>query len=120
VKKLTDGSMDRNLRRQGITLPSSEDECITADEVVTVSPETLLKKFDGGEPDLLVIDTEGYDYEILKMMDLDRISPEVIIYEEMLFDEKTAVECREYLGSHGYSCRSIKRDVLAVKEQLSP
>jgi FkbM family methyltransferase len=120
VKKLTDGSMERNMRRQGVTLPASEDECITSDEVVTVSPETLLKKFDGQELDLLVIDTEGYDYEILKMLDLDRISPEVIIYEEMLFDEKTAAECREYLKNHGYSCSSIKRDVLAVKEPLSP
>lgn len=120
VKKLTDGSMERNMRRQGVTLPASEDECITSDEVATVSPETLLKKFDGRQPDLLVIDTEGYDYEILKMLDLDRISPEVIIYEEMLFDEKTAGECREYLKNHGYSCQSIKRDVLAVKEPLSP
>lgn len=115
-KKLRDGSMERNMRREGVTLPDNLDECILADEVPTISPETLLKKFEGVEPDLLVIDTEGYDYEILKMLDLDRISPEVIIYEEMLFDEKTAAECRGYLGSHGYSCRSIRRDVLAVKQ----
>lgn len=119
-KKLRDGSMERNMRREGVTLPDNLEGCIIMDEVPTVSPETLLKKFDGLAPDLLVIDTEGYDYEILKMMDLDRISPEVIIYEEMLFDEKTAAECREYLRSHGYSCRSIKRDVLAVKGQPSP
>jgi FkbM family methyltransferase len=120
VKKLTDGSMERNMRRQGVTLPASEDECIIVEDVVTISPETLMKKFGSREPDLLVIDAEGYDYEILKMLDLDRIFPEVIIYEEMLFDEKTAVECREYLRSHGYSCHSIKRDVLGVKEPLSP
>jgi FkbM family methyltransferase len=120
VKKLTDGSMERNMRRQGVTLPSSEDECIIMEEVATVSPETLMEKYNCREPHLLAIDTEGYDYEILKMLDLDRISPEVIIYEEMLLDEKSAGECREYLRSHGYSCRPIKRDVLAVKDQLSP
>lgn len=120
LKKLRDGSMLRNMRREGVTLPPNEDDCIIRDEVATVSPETLLSHFEGRSPDLLAIDTEGFDYELLKMLDLDRISPEVIIYEEVVFDEKTAQECREYLTSHGYSLQSIKRDVLAVKDTLSP
>lgn len=115
VKKLRDGSMKKNLQRQGIALPDNKDDCIISDEVATISPATLLKKFDGGDLDLLAIDTEGFDYEILKMLDLNRIAPEVIIYEEAVFDEKTAKECRDYLKSHGYSCQSIKRDVLAIK-----
>ena len=114
-EKLTDGSMKKNLRRQGITLPDNKDDCITSVEVATISPATLLKKFDGKGLDLLAIDTEGFDYEILKMLDLNRIAPEVIIYEETVFDERTAEECRGYLQSHGYSCQSIKRDVLAIK-----
>ncbi len=114
-EKLKDGSMKKNLRRQGITLPDKKDDCIISDEVATISPATLLKKFDGKDLDLLAIDTEGFDYEILKMLDLNRIAPEVIIYEESVFDEKTAKECRDYLLSHGYSCQSIKRDVLAIK-----
>jgi hypothetical protein len=107
--------MMKNMRRQGITLPENKDDCIVSEEVATISPETLLKNFGGRSPDLLAVDTEGYDYEILKMLDLDRISPEVIIYEEAVFDGETAGECRDYLENHGYSCRSIKRDVLAVK-----
>lgn len=115
VKQLQDGSMNKNLRRQGITLPENKDDCIISDEVATISPATLLKKFDDGGLDLLAIDTEGFDYEILKMLDLDIISPEVIIYEESVFDDKTKKECRDYLQSHGYSCQSIRRDVLAIK-----
>jgi hypothetical protein len=34
-----------------------------------------------------------------------------------VFDGKTAGECRSYLENHGYTCRSIKRDVLAVKSR---
>jgi hypothetical protein len=107
--------MKKNLQRQGITLPDNKDDCIISDEVATISPATLLKKLDGADLDLLAIDTEGFDYEILKMLDLNRIAPEVIIYEESVFDEQTAKECRDYLKSHGYSCQSIKRDVLAIK-----
>jgi FkbM family methyltransferase len=115
VNRIGNAGMMRNIRRQGITLPENRDDCIVSEEVATISPETLLKRFEGGSPDLLAIDTEGYDYEILKMLDLNRISPEVIIYEEAVFDENTARECRSYLERHDYSCRSIKRDVLAVK-----
>jgi FkbM family methyltransferase len=117
VKRIGNVSMMKNMRRQGITLPENKDDCIVSEEVATISPETLLKNFGGRSPDLLAVDTEGYDYEILKMLDLDRISPEVIIYEEAVFDGKTAGECRGYLENHGYTCRSIKRDVLAVKSR---
>jgi FkbM family methyltransferase len=117
VNRIGNAGMMKNMRRQGITLPENKDDCIISEQVATISPGTLLKMFEGRSPDLLAIDTEGYDYEILKMLDLDRISPEVIIYEEAVFDEKTAVECRNYLQNHGYSCRSIKRDVLAIKSR---
>ena len=117
VKKINDGSVTRNIRKQGIRPDGNLDDYIISEDVATISPDTLLKKLEGRSPDLLAIDTEGYDYEILKMLDLDRISPEVIIYEEAMFDEKTARECRNYVESHGYSCRSIKRDVLAEKNR---
>ena len=54
----------------------------------------------------------------LKMLDLSRISPEVVIYEEMVFDEATKKECRTYLENHGYSCQSLERDVIAVREPV--
>lgn len=115
-KKIDDGSMMKNIRRQGVILPENREDYITSEEVRTISPGTLLKYFESKPIDLLAIDTEGFDYEILKMLDLDRISPEVIIYEEAVFDEETRAECRGYLEKHGYSCQSLHRDVLAVRE----
>jgi len=115
VKKIEDGSLLKHIRRQGIILPENEDDIIAADEVPTISPETLLKKFSKGCFKLLAIDTEGFDYEILKMLDLGRVSPEVILYEEVNLDVKKARDCRKYLEQHGYSCRATGKDVLAVK-----
>ena len=114
-RKIDDGSMLKNIRRQGVKLPEKREDYITSEPVRTISPETLMKYFEGKTLDLLAIDTEGFDYEILKMLDLDRISPEVVIYEEMVFDEETKKECRRYLESHGYSCQSLERDVIAVR-----
>ncbi len=117
-KKIDDGSMLRNIRKQGVKLPEKREDYITAEPVRTMSPETLLKYFEGKTIDLLAIDTEGFDYEILKMLDLGRISPEVVIYEEMVFDEETKKECRRYLENHGYSCQSLERDVIAVRNSV--
>lgn len=117
-KKIDDGSMLKNIRRQGVKLPENREDYITSQPVRTMSPETLLKYFEGKTLDLLAIDTEGFDYEILKMLDLSRISPEVVIYEEMVFDEVTKKECRGYLENRGYSCQSLERDVIAVRESV--
>ncbi len=117
-KKIEEGTMMKHIRRQGVELPENRDDYIVSEEVATISPGTLLSRFEGKTPDLLAIDTEGYDYEILKIIDLDRITPEVIIYEEALFDEETARECREYVEAHGYNYRSYGRDALAVKRSM--
>lgn len=115
LKKIKDGSIQKHIQREGVLLPDNDEDIITAHEVATISPETLLKKFKKRDFDLLAIDTEGFDYEILKMLDLNRVFPEVILYEEVNFDEKTAGDCRAYLEKHGYSCRTIGKDVLAIK-----
>jgi FkbM family methyltransferase len=111
------GVVQHKARKRGVRIPANEEEMIVGQEIATISPESLLKKFGDEGFRLLAIDTEGYDFEILKMLDLDRISPEVIIYEEVNFDESTVRECREYLEGHGYSCRRIEKDVVAIRQQ---
>jgi FkbM family methyltransferase len=114
VEQLSNPRIQKHARRQGISLQEDPGSLIVADQVPTISPETLLREFDEGRFDLLAIDTEGFDFEILKMLDLGRISPRVIIYEELL-DQSTAEDCRKYLEEHGYTCRRIRKDVLALK-----
>jgi FkbM family methyltransferase len=116
VNKIKKGTIQYKANKRGIRLPGKEDDMIVGREVATISPETLLKKFGEERFKLLAIDTEGFDFEILKMLDLGRISPEVIIYEEVNFDKETALACRAYLEQHGYSCRSIGKDALATLE----
>lgn len=116
LKKLEDGSLLKHIKRQRLVMPENLSDAVVSQEVMTISPETLLSKFGPGGFDLLAIDTEGFDFEILKMLDLKRISPQIILYEEVNFDKITASECRNYLQSYGYRCLSIKKDVLAIKD----
>jgi len=116
VNKIKKGTIQYKAKKRGIRLPGNEDDMIVGREIKTISPEILLRKFGEEGFKLLAIDTEGFDFEIIKMLDLNRISPEVIIYEEVIFDKETAIACRKYLEGHGYSCRSIGKDALAVKQ----
>ena len=53
--------------------------------------------------DLLVIDTEGYDFEIIKQLDFQRYRPFVLIFEHHHFDEETERACTDRLKRNGYS-----------------
>jgi len=52
--------------------------------------------------DLLQIDAEGYDFEIVKMIDFDKMKPTIIRYENERITVKESRECLELLASHGY------------------
>jgi FkbM family methyltransferase len=54
------------------------------------------------EIDLLKMDTEGYDLEILRTIDFDKIRPMVIQYEHKLLSEPEQQEAEALLRSQGY------------------
>lgn len=115
IDTIKNGAIRKKARKRGIRLPDNEEDMIEARQIKTISPDTLLRHFDPEGFKLLAVDTEGYDFEILKMLDINRVAPEVIIYEENNFDPETANDCRKYLTDLGYTCRAIGRDVVAIK-----
>jgi len=72
--------------------------------------ESLRRKYDIGQYDLLQMDIEGSEYDVIKTL---KVWPTVIHYEEKhLGDEK--LECRDFLKSKGYKLILEKtEDVLA-------
>jgi FkbM family methyltransferase len=63
--------------------------------------------------DLLQMDTEGYDYEILKTIDFGRVRPRFINYERvLLLDEEEA--CRKLMRDAGYVLFDWGLDTLCV------
>lgn len=115
LEKFKNGVIAKKAIKEGIMLPVKESDWIAEVEIDSMSPTTLLKKFENKKIDLLAIDTEGYDFEILKMLDLRTIKPEVIIYEEEHFDDETIKKCKEYLENLGYMHHRVGRDVYAKK-----
>lgn len=115
LEKFKNGAIAKKAIKEGITLPINESNWITEVEIDSISPSTLIGLFENKKIDLLAIDTEGFDFEILKMLDLKSIEPEVIIYEEEHFDIETISKCKKFLENLGYIHHRVGRDVYAKK-----
>ena len=68
-------------REKGIILSDDPESLIDYELVDCVRFNSLIEDNDICALDLLIIDTEGYDYDVLKMIDFKKIKPGLIIFE---------------------------------------
>jgi len=85
----------------------------TVEKVHCWSFEQLLERHELNHVDLLQIDAEGYDYEILRSIDFERLRPRFVNYERVLLNEDEPA-CRRMLIDAGYVLFDWAKDTLAV------
>jgi len=66
---------------------------------------------------LLHIDTEGYDFEVLKTIDLASAAPAAILIEYKHLPDGDKAELLHHLRSHGYSVDDCAGDFFAVHKE---
>ena len=71
-------------------------------EVPCMTFESLCGKHGIDELDLLVIDTEGYDWEIVRNLDLEARRPRLLVYEHYHLTDGQQADARAHLASFGY------------------
>jgi hypothetical protein len=64
--------------------------------------------------DILQIDTEGFDYEILKLFQFNTFLPKIIIFESENLSAADLAECKTWLGEKGYVFEGFGGDTLGV------
>lgn len=106
------------LMKEKEAIPDLEEHVV--EEVVPcMSFGDLCEKHDVRHIDLLQIDTEGHDFEVLKMVDFDHLRPRAILYEHKhlsLADQKAAMtllEGEEYeceIGEHDTFAQTIEQE----------
>jgi len=82
-------------------IPNIKDYIIS-ESVDCVSLQTLLNRNKVRKIDLVLIDTEGYDFEILKQINFDYVDPSVIIYEHKHISHKERRDSEALLTARGY------------------
>lgn len=106
-------------QNEGVTLPPTIEERIREEKITTISPETLLKKYHIKEIDWLQIDTEGFDFNIIKMFNIGKTRPKVIVFEQYRLSDAERLECYRHLKEHSYKIKEYGRDVLAIREPIA-
>ncbi|HEX4872521.1 MAG TPA: FkbM family methyltransferase [Nevskiaceae bacterium] len=67
--------------------------------------------------DLLQIDTEGYDEQVLRQVDLARYRPRLVIYEHHHLSAADRRAAENRLAAAGYQCLRVHLDTLALRLQ---
>ncbi|MBI2421741.1 MAG: FkbM family methyltransferase [Candidatus Hydrogenedentes bacterium] len=83
-------------------------------EVPAVTLRGILKKYAPRRWDLLQVDTEGYDFEIIKQVDFKELPPKICCYEHRHLTLSERRRCRALLRSNGYLLYTMERDTAAV------
>lgn len=83
---------DQHIIRDSKSVIKTRVECITFSD--------LISKYHICDLEVLVIDTEGHDFRIIKLIDFSRIKPHIIIYERTHIKDEV---CRRFLESKGYT-----------------
>lgn len=100
------------LLKERCSIPNIEDHIIK-EKVKCIGFNQLLKKYSVEKIDLLVIDTEGHDYEIFKEITFEHIRPRAILMEHKHISENEFVCCKKLLKKYGYQYFCNERDVFA-------
>ena len=98
---------------EGKTMPENESEWIKTEKVRAISFSTLLKEHGIDSLDFLQIDTEGFDFEIIKMIDFSSFKPGFINFEIAHLSEEDKESCKSLLESQGYEIYQKSRDMMA-------
>jgi FkbM family methyltransferase len=105
------GSFDK----KHILKHGKEFELFIASEPVRCEPlRNILTRNGIQKIDILHIDTEGYDYEVLKQVDLKGSRPRAILYEHKHLSTEDQSAARSLLLRVGYRVRADEADTLAT------
>lgn len=89
------------------------DRHIIEEMVESMPLMELLERHSIHHLDLLQIDTEGFDADVIAMIDFQRIRPAIIKYEHVNLDRDVQLETQALLKRNGYGCMLDANDTIA-------
>ncbi len=97
------GSFSRNqVLKHKNKIRDIENRLIT-EKIKVLTLKSLIEKYHITKIDFLQIDTEGYDFHILKQIPFDKIKPSMILYEDRHLSNLEKKNCQDLLVKNGYT-----------------
>jgi FkbM family methyltransferase len=91
------------------------DERLVETSVPCLAFDSLLERHGVERVDLLLIDTEGYDWEILRGLDLRRHRPRMVVFEHYHLPAETRARARTHLGDLGWETMEEGFDTFCLR-----
>jgi FkbM family methyltransferase len=115
MEAIDSGHVERCAKRYQEQLPENKTDYIGEENITCISPKTLLQQYNLKKIDWLQIDAEGYDYEIIKMLNNENSWPTVVVFEHSHLSKQDYSECIQHLSKNNYATTSIKENTVAMK-----
>jgi FkbM family methyltransferase len=96
------------------TLFPAIEQHIVTQKVQTLTFPTLMQQHGVQKIDAIIIDTEGYDFQILKMLDLRQFRPALIMYEHKHLKQEDRDAAVQLLSDAGYDVHRIRSENTAA------
>ncbi len=112
------GSFDKKTVLKNKRIIANIEKYLVVEKVRCITFKELIKRNKVKKIDLLHLDTEGFDYEIIKLIDFTKLKPKMIFYEHMHLNKKDVKECENLLKDQGYSLTTNKSDTLAILKSI--
>jgi FkbM family methyltransferase len=96
------------------------DSLLIQEQVASITFEGLIKKYSIQKVDLVHIDTEGYDYEILKLIPFEQLNIELIMFEHVHLTSKEYYQAIQLLKKNDYKIGRENNDTIGIKKSLLP
>lgn len=108
------GSFSREaVLRHGRRIPDIERRIVCTD-VPCLTFESLCRRHAIEHPDLVLIDTEGHDWQIVGQIDFAAHRPRLLIYEHFHLAAADRARCREHVERLGYETMEEGFDTLCL------
>jgi FkbM family methyltransferase len=117
---IENGYIQRRASEDGLQLPSNLDAIVETIFVPTTTVEKLFKSHDVSRVDVICIDTEGFDFEVLKLIDFTRYRPDIVIFESKNLSDDDYTSAKRMLEGAGYFLYWDGGDTLGTREPVSP
>lgn len=111
------GSFDRDVVLSHAHLVPDIAERLEVIEVPCLTFSSLCARHGLDRLDVVQIDTEGYDAEVLALIDLPRLAPRLVMYEHLHLDAQARARCRALMAGHGFRQVSDGMDTLCLDDR---
>lgn len=103
------------IRKFGDQIPDIESH-IRSQEVACCTVAELLGELDERDPDIVVVDAEGFDHAILSQFDFSQLTTKLVIYETESMEEGDIAALAAIFERSGFVLFAAGQDTVAIRK----